>query len=266
MIICGFLLFFCVGFGFALETEERVVAWLQTSMMSLCIWIFGTRPLAVLIKSCLQVNGQTCKRSKSCFLCFHCCSCICNERHKFKQEEKEEEEKEEKEEEEKEKERKRQKKMTKRKEKGEKERRQQMHAEESEQSHDSITLEMSSIMVDRSDQHVRPKKKFQKYTRKQKKMNAVRNSMGVAKDNRSGQMTNERKETTEEKEKKKKETKIERLEKHLAKNIEKDLLNKHNSAIVKSSKIAVALQSPRLEQQGRRRSIAEAETEEVLTF
>ena len=184
MIICGFLLFFCVGFGFALETEERVLAWLQTSMISLCIWIFGTRPLAVLIKSCLQVNGQTCKQSKSCFLCFYCCSCVCNERHKFKkmEEEREEREKEREKEreemEEEENERKRQKEMTTRKKKEEKERRQQMHAEESEESHDSITLEMSSIMVDRSDQHVRPKKNIQKYRRKQKKIDAVRNSMG----------------------------------------------------------------------------------------
>ena len=73
-------------------------------------------------------------------------------------------------------------------------------------------------------------------------------------------------ETTEMTEKKeKKETKIESLEKHLATNIEKDFLNKHQSAIIKSNKVAVALQSPRLGE-GRRRSIAEDETEEVLTF
>jgi len=79
IIIVGFLLFFCVGFGFALQGEDRVRAWLQSSLISLTIWFFGSRPLSIFVKSILQLHGTKCKAV--CCCCFHCCTYVCHQRY-----------------------------------------------------------------------------------------------------------------------------------------------------------------------------------------
>jgi len=77
IFIVGFLLFFCIGFGFALQNEEKVRAWLQSSFMSIGIWFLVTRPLTIFIKSILQLHGKQMQHDKRCCCLFTFCNCIC---------------------------------------------------------------------------------------------------------------------------------------------------------------------------------------------
>ena len=66
MALVGFLLFFLVGYGFALSDEERVLAWVQTAIISCGTWLCLTTPLKILLKTTFQMFGLTMSCAKIC--------------------------------------------------------------------------------------------------------------------------------------------------------------------------------------------------------
>lgn len=59
VVLVGFLLFFLVGYGFALSDKERVQAWIQTAIISCATWLCFTAPLKILLKTAFQMFAPT---------------------------------------------------------------------------------------------------------------------------------------------------------------------------------------------------------------